>query len=116
MQARALKSGLLGGLLLVASGCVAGSAASSAANVALNTALAVGASAASRASGGCYANCPPGTTCDATTGMCQRQPCRGECGPNEECIEGALSYRCVVVTPPDGNIFVKPKETKSEPR
>ncbi|MHB8418880.1 MAG: hypothetical protein ACYDCL_12445 [Myxococcales bacterium] len=42
---------------------------------AFNTALAVGASAASRASGGCYAECPIGTYCDMGTGLCAKSPC-----------------------------------------
>lgn len=114
-NARAWRGGLLGVWLAFLPGCVAGSAASVATNVVLNTALAAGASAASRASGGCYANCPPGTACDAATGMCLRKPCRGECGSNEECVEQALSYKCVVVTPLGGNTTVQPQKAKSEP-
>ncbi|QRN99961.1 hypothetical protein JRI60_13475 [Archangium violaceum] len=49
----------------------------------------------SRAQGGCYASCYPGTTCNRKTGYCDPLPCRGECLPHEQCVEEGLSSRCV---------------------
>jgi hypothetical protein len=40
--------------------------------------------------------------------------CRGECRSNEECIEQTVTYRCVALTPPGGNVTLEPK-AKSEP-
>ncbi len=46
---------------------------------------ALGAAVMSRALGGCVASCPPGTLCNTETGLCDTQPCRGECRDDEIC-------------------------------
>jgi hypothetical protein len=114
MTTRSLLRGLLGVLLVGASGCTGSRGSSSAVDAVVNVALAAGSSALSRSSGDCYASCPTGTMCNKETGFCERLPCRGECRSNEECVEQALTYRCVVLAPPGGNITVEPK-AKSEP-
>ncbi|QRK04218.1 hypothetical protein JQX13_28545 [Archangium violaceum] len=94
-----------------------GAAGGAVLNAALNTGIALGASAASRSSGGCYASCPVGTTCNKATGLCDQIPCRGECDPFEECIEERLTYRCVARGPANGTIIVNPSEQKpAEPQ
>lgn len=65
----------------------------------INTAVAAGASGVSRANGGCYASCQPGTRCNSSTGMCDRIRCGGECKEGEECIESGGIERCMTVTP-----------------
>ncbi|OJH41522.1 hypothetical protein BON30_11775 [Cystobacter ferrugineus] len=80
----------------------------------LNTAVALGASAASRSSGGCYASCPVGTSCDRATGLCEQLPCRGECDPFQECIEERLTYRCVARGSASGALIVNPTQQPSE--
>jgi hypothetical protein len=80
---------LVGAALL---GCQATSGA--AATALANTAIAATASGISRASGGCYANCPTGTTCNPKTGLCDEVPCRGRCAPGEVCDEKALFPSC----------------------
>ncbi|MBL8957056.1 MAG: hypothetical protein JNK82_40155 [Myxococcaceae bacterium] len=52
---------------------------------------AVGAAAASRATGGCIASCPPGTKCNEQTGLCDTMPCRDQCKADELC----QNERCV---------------------
>jgi hypothetical protein len=42
-------------------------------------------SAISKASGGCYAQCPTGSKCNESTGLCEELPCRGHCADNEQC-------------------------------
>jgi hypothetical protein len=96
--------------VLFQSGCFAGAAG----DAVLNTGIALGASAVSRSQGGCYASCPPGTTCNKTTGYCDPLPCRGECDPFQECVEDRLFYRCVARNPANGNIIVQPAQTPSE--
>ncbi len=91
-------------------GCLSGSAG----NVLLNTGIALGASAVSRSSGGCYAACPVGTTCDKATGLCEQLPCRGECDPFQECIETRLSYRCVARGTANGALIANPTQAPSE--
>jgi hypothetical protein len=54
-------------------------------------AAAVGTAAVSRSVGGCLSQCPPGTTCNAQTGLCDTLPCRGMCRDDEVCE----SDRCV---------------------
>src|SRR5205085_286654 len=54
-------------------------------------AAALGAAVGSRALGGCVASCPPGTGCNEQTGLCEAQPCRGQCAPDEIC----QNERCV---------------------
>lgn len=91
---KAVALAVAGIALLCASAC-AGPAASAAGNAALNTAIAAGAAGISRAQGGCYANCPPGTRCIEDTGLCERIPCGGACGPSERCELSGLLERCV---------------------
>lgn len=69
---------------------------SGAATVAQSVGMAIGAAAISRATGGCIAACPPGTSCNAQTGLCDTQPCRGRCEPDEVCEND----RCVPVLLP----------------
>lgn len=67
---------------------------------ALTTGLAAGLSVARRSGGDCYVSCLTGTTCNRSTGLCERQPCRGECLPGEKCEESWTgTVRCVG---PDG--------------
>lgn len=70
---------------------------------AINSAIAVGASAAERASGGCYAVCANGTVCNPRTGYCEpaeTSPCGRGCQPGEICVEGQGGLgRCVSATP-----------------
>ena len=70
-------------------------ASGSVAAAALNTPIALGAAATSRAQGGCYAVCTPGTACNGTTGMCDALPCRGECDATQHCDTSGLFERCV---------------------
>lgn len=93
-------------LLLLPLACVSSNPAVGAAL--LNTAAAGAASATSRASGGCYAACPSGTTCDTKTGHCVELPCRGRCGPNERCDTTALIPSCVPASGPGSDIQVVP--------
>lgn len=101
--------GALMAVVLPLSGC-----AGAAGDAVINTAFALGASAASRSSGGCYAACPVGTTCNRTTGLCDQLPCRGECDPFEQCIEERLTYRCVARGTGNGTTIVNPAANSSE--
>ena len=60
-----------------------------------NLAFGVGASAVSRASGGCYAVCQQGESCNEKTGLCEPLPCRGRCNASETCEEGFFGVKCV---------------------
>lgn len=51
------------------------------------TALGLGASAVSRATGGCYSQCPTGTACNEKSGFCEVLPCRDLCDEDEKCDE-----------------------------
>jgi hypothetical protein len=53
------------------------------------------ASAISRASGGCYAACPVGTTCNEQSGLCETLPCRGICEDDQVCDESGPIAKCV---------------------
>lgn len=66
-----------------------------AAAAAMTSAVALGASGISRASGGCYAACPTGTSCNAKTGLCDALPCRGLCASNERCEMSGVMERCM---------------------
>jgi hypothetical protein len=77
--------------LLLASSC-ASSAPYTLGAAAINTAVAVGASAAERASGGCYATCTNGTVCNAQTGLCETRKMDQSC---EEAPGGGM--RCLPV-------------------
>jgi hypothetical protein len=61
----------------------------------VNTAVAVSVAAKRRANGECYTPCTPGTACNATTGLCDPLPCRGECTLGERCEVIATGERCV---------------------
>lgn len=76
---------LLPASLLLLTTC-AGASAATIGNAAVGSAVALGASAVQRASGGCYSQCVPGTTCNPKTGLCDPLPCRGECLATEECV------------------------------
>jgi hypothetical protein len=69
-------------------GTVAGDAAAAAI-------VGVTAAGVSRAMGGCYAGCPPGTFCNNRSGLCDELPCRGRCNPDEHCELTATSSKCV---------------------
>ncbi|HYO53965.1 hypothetical protein [Archangium sp.] len=107
------RSAIMPVVLLVLSGCAGSGALLGAA---VNTGIALGASAVSRSQGGCYASCPVGTTCNASTGYCDPLPCRGECDPFEQCIEDKLTYRCVARSPVNGDIIVNPAQNPAGPR
>ena len=83
-------------LLLVLVGCQGGGGgqALGAAVMAANIAAA---SAVSRASGGCYTQCAPGTYCDEKSGLCETLPCRGQCAAEQWCDSSALIPRCVTL-------------------
>ena len=74
--------------------CHTGSA-NTVSGVAVMTALAVGSSAVNRASGGCYAVCSQGQTCNEKTGFCDVLPCRGLCNADESCEEGFFGIKCI---------------------
>ncbi len=67
------------------------------ANAVLGTAIAGGASAYQRSTGGCYASCPPGTSCVEETGFCE--PCGGKCAPGERCERVGGESRCLRIEP-----------------
>lgn len=83
----------------------------------INSAMAVTAAGVSRSNGGCYAACPPGTTCDPNTGYCVTLPCRGRCKAHEQCVENGLEGQCIALTLPGGSVDVvqPPQEAKNEP-
>ena len=70
--------------LLLISGC-GSSSGNSAVGAAVLTSLAAASSVASRSAGGCYAQCTHGTVCNAASGLCERQPCGGECAGGQVC-------------------------------
>jgi hypothetical protein len=72
----------LGMLLAVAAtaGC-ASSAPYTVPAAILNSAVAAGASLEQRASGGCFAVCTNGTTCNPRTGFCEQPPPGATCAP-----------------------------------
>src|SRR2546425_5968960 len=67
------------------------------AGAAIMTTLALGSSAASRASGGCWAVCQQGERCNEKTGLCEALPCRGLCNQGETCDEGFFGVKCLPV-------------------
>jgi hypothetical protein len=79
-------------VLVIACGC--GHAVGAATGALVNLAIGATASGVSRATGGCYANCPPGTSCNPATGFCETLPCRGQCGPEERCVQVGRIERC----------------------
>lgn len=70
---------------LIASGCGGASSGSSAAGAAVLGSLAAASAVASRAAGGCYAECTHGTICNTATGLCERLPCGGTCEAGQAC-------------------------------
>ncbi len=86
-------------LLLLPLLCVFGCAAGAGGDAVIGTALALGASAASRASGQCYAACPTGTSCNPKTGFCDELPCRGRCPEGAYCDESDRIPHCVRLKP-----------------
>jgi hypothetical protein len=86
------------------------------ASAVIGTTIAVAASGVSRSQGGCYASCPPGTTCNEKTGYCESLPCRGQCKANEQCVESGLQSKCIALGLPGENITVQPsQEAKNQP-
>jgi hypothetical protein len=65
------------------------------------TSAALAASAANRASGGCWAMCTNGTTCNPRTGLCDEIPCRGLCGAGEHCEATYAESKCMPGAPSD---------------
>jgi len=99
-------------LTLLLSACKTGSP-DTAIGAATMTAAAIGASAASRAAGGCIAMCTGGTVCNPRTGLCDPAPCGGRCDPSEHCEATFSSSRCVpgvaaIATQADGGSPVTP--------
>ncbi|MHB8878171.1 MAG: hypothetical protein ACYC8T_31125, partial [Myxococcaceae bacterium] len=88
------------GVLVLASSCAAGTAAT-VPSAALGLAVGVAAAGVSRSAGGCYASCPPGTSCNAGSGMCDELPCHGRCGGDEVCDMNRPVPTCVAAHEPD---------------
>jgi hypothetical protein len=86
---------LLSAALFSAAVSMAGCAASTLAGVSATTGAALAASAANRASGGCWALCTNGTSCNPRTGMCEEMPCRGLCSADEHCESTYADSKCV---------------------
>ncbi|MCA9549525.1 MAG: hypothetical protein KC933_05775 [Myxococcales bacterium] len=82
--------------VLALCGCGAASGASVTGAAVMGT-LAAASAVASRASGGCYAECTHGTICNAATGMCERTPCGGACQEGETC--DAVTDTCLRARP-----------------
>lgn len=70
--------------MLATLGC-GSSSGSSAAGAAVLGSLAAASAVASRAAGGCYAQCAYGTVCNTATGLCERLPCGGQCLEGQVC-------------------------------
>ncbi len=82
-------------LLLLSPACQSGAGA----DAAVTSAIALTSAAVSRANGNCYAACPPGTTCNHGTGLCEELPCRGQCAEGSYCDEQARIPHCVRLKP-----------------
>ena len=78
---------------LTAASCHTGSS-NTLAGAAVMSTLALGSSVANRASGGCYAVCQQGESCNTRNGLCEALPCRGQCRADESCEEGFLGLKC----------------------
>ncbi len=106
-------------VLAIVSGCVAhrGSFGTNAAvDAAVGTAIGLAAAGVSRSNGGCYASCPPGTTCNAATGFCDELPCRGLCSAEEHCEMTPTSWKCMAGRSPlDIQIGRTPSESPGAP-
>jgi len=106
--------------LVVVSGCVArteGYRVNPAVGAAVGTAVGLTAAGISRANGGCYASCPPGTTCNAATGFCDELPCRGLCSAEEHCEMTPTAWKCMPgrSSPLDIQIGRTPSESPGAP-
>lgn len=63
------------------------------ATVAANVGLGLAGAAASRAAGGCFAQCLPGTVCNKTTGLCERPEFRPTAkSPTHVALSATASY------------------------
>jgi len=80
-------------LLLLAS-VLCGCAASTLAGATTVTGAALATSAIQRKAGGCYSICTADTTCNPNTGLCEKMPCGGRCGPDEHCESSFAESRC----------------------
>ena len=80
-------------VVLLATSC--GASGSQIATAAVASAVALTASGISRSTGGCYASCPTGTTCNSVTGLCDVLPCRGVCDEDQECDDTGPIAKCV---------------------
>ena len=78
---------------LLLAGCHANT--SSLAGAAVMAPLALGASAISRATGGCYAVCQQGEQCNSRNGLCEALPCRGQCPASQGCEETFFGIKCI---------------------
>jgi hypothetical protein len=102
-------------LLVLPLGCQSGGSGA-ASSALVNATIAVAASGISRSEGGCYASCPTGTTCNPSTGYCVSLPCRGQCKAHEQCVESAITSKCVALGLPGTNVTVEPpQQAKSDP-
>lgn len=104
-------------VVALVAGAVAGcrSADGAIASALFNTGIAMGSAAVQRASGGCYATCPVGTSCDKATGYCEPLPCRGQCRSDERCVQLGLDERCESLALPEGGLDVRPAPPPATP-
>jgi len=86
---------------LIAAAVLAAGCSSTLAGASVTTSAALAASAANRASGGCWALCTNGTSCNAKTGMCEVLPCRGLCAADEHCESTYAESKCLRGAPSD---------------
>jgi hypothetical protein len=90
---------LLAGLLVACGG--KHTSASKYASAGVTAGLGVAAAGIYRAStGGCWADCRPGTTCDEPSGTCVPLPCGGDCPAGTHCFHEGSEDRCI---PADGD-------------
>jgi len=88
----------------------------SAAAEALQAGIQAGAaSGITRASGGCWANCPVGTTCNPHSGLCEELPCRGQCTADEHCEITPTGSQCVAGHAPPVEITIGRKGEEEPP-
>jgi len=98
-------------LALLVAGC-ASSAPYTIPAAAANAGIAAGFSAATRASGGCYASCTNGTACNPRTGFCDRLASDCVCPSGEICLQGSGdARRCV----PDIMSISEQRAAKQQP-
>jgi len=91
-------------------------AGQSAASEALQAGIQAGAaSGISRASGGCWANCPVGTTCNPHSGLCEEIPCRGLCTSDQHCEVTPTGSQCVAGRSPPIEITIGRKAGEEPP-